>query len=149
MDFDFCQSGMKSSNAKGEGPVQKRTRIMTNSIGLATRLLKSQCARDHEHVMLTNFRAGPCQEYPIPFCDEVCMAIKEEFQDEYAGSSCEVTITLLQMVIEPGKKTHPHDDLENYYQLYHGMDFYDDVRGKPLDKDRAIRARKLDMSSRK
>ena len=38
---------------------------------------------------------------------------------------------------------HPHDDIEEYHHLYHEMELYDNVHGKSLDEDRAIRARNL------
>lgn len=40
---------------------------------------------------------------------------------------------------------HPHGELEGYKQLYHGMEFHDDVYRRPLGQDWAIRARELEM----
>ena len=40
---------------------------------------------------------------------------------------------------------HPHEDLEGVYHLYHGMGFYDDVHGKPLGKDFAMKARRFEV----
>lgn len=40
---------------------------------------------------------------------------------------------------------HPHGEVEDYKHFYHGKEFYDDIYGKLLERDRAIAARKLEM----
>ena len=42
---------------------------------------------------------------------------------------------------------HPNGDIEEHYHLYHGKEFYDGVHGKSLEKERIIRARKLEMNA--
>ena len=84
VDFDACYFGMQVEGLDGSKLVKKRTRILTNSTALAKRFSKDQCTTDHEHIPLTNFRAKPCQEYTA-FCDEVCMAIKDEFHKGRIG----------------------------------------------------------------
>lgn len=75
VDFDFCQLGMQSEGH----PVKKRTRIMTNSPRIASRLARFQCDNTHWHTPLMNGRASACQVYPRKFCAEICPGLKEEF----------------------------------------------------------------------
>lgn len=157
IDFDFCQYNMRSKDAQGEGLVKKRTKVMTNSTRFAKRLMKAQCTQDHRHVPLVNYRAGACQEYTDEFCDEVCQSVKEELLCRKNDDTCAVIQKLLQAIqtkrsdnevnalLNVDDNPHPHDDIEEYKTLYRDLEFYDDIYGRPLDKELATRARKLEM----
>ena len=71
-----------------KGYAKKRTRVMTHSIKLAKRFVKAQCANDRRHVQPTDFRAKPCQDYLIAFCDAMCMAAKQDMIDMHGGEEC-------------------------------------------------------------
>ena len=58
---------MSSSGPKRGAFVENRIGVMTDLVGLATRLFKAQRASDHGHVPFANFRAGLCHAYPIVF----------------------------------------------------------------------------------
>ena len=145
VDFDFCKFNMKSTDPSGEGLVKKRIRIMTNSSKLAKRLFSAQCSGDHRHVTLTNYRAGSCQKYTDEFCHEVCMAVRDEFMNKNDKEECEFIANVLNNISNVEVK-HPHtDDISEFQEFYKGLEFYDDVYGRPFDKDRAIKARKFEM----
>ena len=150
VDCDFCQYGMQIVDYEVIGRIKKRTRVMTNSTKLACRLMKAQCQGDSKHIPLSNFSAKPCQDYPVAFCDKMCLAAKEEVLSREKGEDSNMTCNILKVVTQSqgnkGKTNiHPHDDADGHLHQYHGQEFYDDVHGAPLEKDRAIAARKLEM----
>ena len=146
VDFDFRCVGMMSRDALGTGHVKERTGALTNSSRIAERLSRAQWKGGHRHVHLVNFRAGPCQGYPEESRREICIALKEEIVRRSAMMSDSTMIKLLAAVRqEEAAKDHPHDGLEESYPLYHGRGFYDDIHGKPLGKDMAIKAMKLEI----
>ena len=58
--FDFCMCGMVATDADGEAPARKRTRVITNSEAAAAALEERQCDGTHRHaslqaVILTRF----------------------------------------------------------------------------------------------
>lgn len=106
VDFDFCKYGMTSFSPQGQGLEKMMTRIMTNSMKLAKKFFKAQCLNDHEHIPSTNYRAGPCQEYPIAFCDETCMVVKEEFQDKYICEESDDTKKVLLAIAKNERFGH-------------------------------------------
>ena len=136
--FDFCSCGMKSRDVDGEAPVKKRTRRMINSHGFAKRFVKSQRDGNHRHVLLINFRAGPGQEYIDEFCDEACAAVREELTDRNNLEECNLASNVLNTIIEHSSQSeskHPHPpDADGYHRLHEGMEFHDDVYGRPFDK---------------
>ena len=86
--------------------------------------------------------------YIDEFCDEVCQAVKEELVDKGTRRRCMVVQRMLQAVQEANNDTsmpHPHDELEDFKSLYDDLEFFDDVYGRPLNKDLAVKARKLEM----
>lgn len=174
VDFDFCQFGMNSEDAQAEGCAKKRTRVLTNFPKLAKRLSAAQCDDEHRHVSLTNFRAGPCQVYPVAFCDEICMAVKEELMTRQVGEKCQLIMNLVIALTRINDDmTTPssfpsglckgcvdnvmsvdlnnvegkflHPHDDDFHHLYHGMEFFDDVHAEPLDNEMAIQARRLEM----
>ena len=44
-----------------------------------------------------------------------------------------------------GDSVHPHEAPVDFHKLYAEMEFYDDVKGGPLDRDEVIKARRLEM----
>ena len=144
--FDFCQVGMKSSDAQGVGPAQQKTSVMTNSKAFADGLSKFKCGRDHRHVVLLGHRAAACQKYPDAFCEFVCRTVREEKEkgdsetprQKTMNQGRNVTAMINQMILE----ADPHVIDE----LYADFDFKDDITGKELDHKMAVAARKLEMS---
>ena len=66
--FDFCMLGMETETDDGEKrAAKKRTKVLTNSVAVATLLREAQCDGQHEHEHLLNGRASACQEYPENF----------------------------------------------------------------------------------
>ena len=44
-----------------------------------------------------------------------------------------------------GNEAHPHDAPVDFHKLYVDMEFYDDVKGGELDREKVIEARRLEM----
>ncbi len=156
VNFDFCTLGMKVGDRPRDGqrkcPVKKRTKVMTNSTALHALLLEAQCRGRHEcHADLRNGMASECQEYPEEFCRLVCEAIRRELDTvHWRNKICksydisQAFEKLLKVQAKVEKLTVPPE--EDYLsQLYQDLDFVDDATGAPLDKEMAIRARKLEI----
>ena len=121
---------------------------MANSICLARRRMTAQRKGNDDHVPLIKFRASPCQEYAEDSCDEICPAFREELTNRSQKETCNLIEGALNSVIEGANCQNmfpPHDELQGFKQLHHGIEFYDDVYGRPLEKERAIQARKLEI----
>ena len=84
------------------------------------------------------------------------MAVNDEICSNEVGEGCETAATLVLAMVKrpvdrpspvpnaPGNvshEVHPHDDIEEHHHFHHGMESYDDVHGKLLGTERAIRAR--------
>ena len=101
---------------------------MTNPIKFAKSLVKAQGKGSHEHVPLTNVRAGVCQEHPEASCDDVCLVVEEEMQDKHGGEECRSTAKLfLAMVGRGSHLTDPQGHAEREPQ-YHGDNYRWEVR---------------------
>ena len=116
---------------------------------IANRLARFQCDNSHSHIPLMNGRASACQIYPRRFCSEICLGLKEELTAKQIG---EITLDAIDVIRElmEAYEPHPHDeeaakDKATMEYLCSGKDFYDDISGKWLDKDRAIEARRLEL----
>ena len=155
-NFDFCTMGMRvGDRPRAEVknyPVKKRTKIMTNSHALYTLLREAQCGGRHaQHADLRDGKASECQEYPEAFCRAVCEAIKRELSTiEWRNRICkryDISHTferLLSAQTKVEKLATPPEE-EYMKELYDGMEFFDDTTGAPLDKELAIKARKLEI----
>ncbi len=148
--FDFCQLGMVTKDKDGKKSyAKKRTGVMTNSQHVAKILREAQCQGSHLHTQLLDGRAGPCQDYPDKFCRVVCNAIKREVSDtrwrkkvwEDISDSVESIMSAMQKI----EALEPPEEKAWTSALYEGRDFYDDVSGALLDKDKAIKARAEEM----
>ena len=65
VNFDFCVLGMKTGHPGSgkEGPVKKRTRVLTNSGHIYAALGKAQCSGRHTHIQLDGGKAKACEVY--------------------------------------------------------------------------------------
>ena len=79
VEVDMCNFGMKSSDAKGEGLVRKRTKILTNSDEVAKRVAR-KCSKDHRHVNLIGGRAKRAQLNPRAFSRASCKGVASQKQ---------------------------------------------------------------------
>ena len=155
--FDFCMLGMKVVAKDGEEKAaRKRTTVLTNSPSIQLLLKEAKCRREHGHTHLLNGTAKACEIYPDKFCRLVCEGVKRDldnlkWRDEQAAIF-DITQPLgkllklqeqAEMLLQLEQVCPPEED--PFSQLYEGMDFVDDVTGEPLDKDEAVKARKLEM----
>jgi hypothetical protein len=74
VEVDMCNFGMMSSDAEGEGLVRKRTKILTNSDGVAKRVAR-KCTKDQRHVNPIGGRAKRAQLYPRAFSRAFCEGV--------------------------------------------------------------------------
>lgn len=145
--FDFCTVGMQS----GGVAAKKKTKVLTNSHAIHTLLREALCRGDHWHMVLTDGRAGPCQEYPETFCRLICEGVKRELDSiKWKQELHEVfdistpfgkLMNLQKKLLEI--KVPPEEEI--FDKIYEGCDFYDDISGARLDRNLAIKARKLEM----
>ena len=155
-NFDFCVLGMRVGDKiradERPHPVKKRTKVMTNSSMLHTLLIEAQCRGRHEyHADISNGKASECQEYPELFCKIICEAIKREADTiEWRNRTCKQhdISHVFEKLMALQKKTEelvmpPEED--HITHLYEGLEFVDDVTGAPLDKNKAIQARRLEI----
>ncbi len=149
--FDFCVLGMTTVSKDGEEvAAKKRTGILTNSKAIADLLRLAQCRGEHKHQQLLDGKAGPCQTYPEKFCRVICEGIKREINNvkwrEEMGKCLDVTsafgrLMALQLKSEEMAVPPEEDHMQDFEDLYEGMEFIDDVSGLPLDREEAIKAR--------
>ena len=154
VNFDFCALDMMVGDKPGgekKYPVKKRTSIVTNSHAIATVLREAQCPGDHDHAHALNGKASECQEYTPKFCRLICEGIKRELDTiEWRNRMCSsynitkpfAQLMKLQEELED-LATVPEEDA--FTHLYDGAEFYDDISGAPLDKEKAVQARKLEI----
>ena len=86
---------------------------------------------------------------PVEFCAQIRLGLKDELAAKQLGGITLGTLDVLQEFLEVFE-VHPHDDeavkdRATMEHLYSGKDFYDDISGKWLEKDRAIEARRLEL----
>ena len=154
--FDFCTLGMKTKDGNGQvGAALKKTGVLTNSGHLVSILSKAQCDGSHRHIPLEGGKAKACEVYTEHFCDAVCMATSLEIRDEEWMQKVHEKISEVEMLgsleevrqkfdkmVEPDEEA---DELQRYRDIYHEREFVDDISGAVLDRELAIRARKLEM----
>ena len=155
-NFDFCTLGMRVGDRPREDvklhPVKKRTKVMTNSSMLHALLVEAQCRGRHEqHGDLRDGKASECQEYPELFCKIICEAVKRELETvEWRNRLCkrhdisDVFEKLMSIQRKTEQLATPPEE-DHITALYEGLEFVDDVTGAPLDKDKAVQARKLEI----
>ena len=154
VNFDFCALDMMVGDKPGgekKYPVKKRTSIVTNSHAIATVIREAQCPGDHVHAHAINGKASECQEYTPKFCRLICEGIKRELDiiewrnricSSYNISKPFAQLMKLQEELED-LATAPEEN--NFTHLYDGAEFYDDISGAPLDKVKAVQARKVEI----
>ncbi len=151
--FDFCTLGMETAKKPGDktAPAKKRTRVLTNSHAIHTLLREAQCRGDHWHMVLLDGRAGPCQEYPKKFSRLICEGIKRELDTvKWKKELHEIFDIsqpfgkLMQLQAKMDELPVPPEE-DPFDKLYNDCDFYDDISGAYLDKELAVKARKLEM----
>ena len=81
--FDMCQYGMVAVKDQVEKPVQKCTRVASNSNEVLKRLRmtcpnKGGPGEKHEHIALEGSLTKAAQVYPKQFCKTVCEGVAAE-----------------------------------------------------------------------
>ena len=151
--FDFCTLGMQVKDKRGKAvaPAKKKTRVMTNSHAVHTLLREARCRGDHWHMALVDGKAGPCQEYPKKFCRVIVEGIRREMDTIKWKNKMHQVFDITKpfgklMSLETKLNELPLPPEEDPFdKLYTDCEFYDDISGAYLDKDLAIKARRLEM----
>ena len=86
---DQCMYGLKVRDKEREGPAQKRTGFMTNSMCIAQQLMQ-RCPNKkgfevHRHVRLENGRTRDAQTYPQELCRAICIGIQKQIRADTSG----------------------------------------------------------------
>ena len=150
--------GMRSKDASGSAPAKKRTGVMTNSPELADTLAKFQCDSTHRHVVLEGGRPKACEEYPDEFCEVVLRAVQHGWGMKSTAQTLEVNTLSVEAISCIEAKSEEREvrqafvlncsevsKMEVDRTIYENYDFVDDISMKPLDKARAIEARRLEI----
>ena len=123
----------------GRAPVKKRTQIFTKSPSLANTLEQKQCSGLHRHVSLMHGRAKNCEIYPDEFCEKLCKAVAQDIRQSKRDKQYTDVTMEMNAPMQVVKEEH-HDMAQ-----YEGYDFIDDTTGRPLDKELATAARRLEI----
>jgi len=99
---DMCQFGMTAATKEGEGPVRKRTKIISNSKEVLKKV-ERKCPNDggpgahHEHVHLVDGKARQAQVYPRAFCRAVCEGVAAEKRIRALGVKAKPLLSMEEM----------------------------------------------------
>ena len=146
---------MTIPGAQGEGlPAKKRTAVFTNSKNIAEVLRLAKCQGAHAHEPLVGGRAKTCEVYPQKFVQLMIEGIKKEIQDakwtRALADQLDIGPVLeklmaVQTALEAAEPPHETEGDTNLRKVYEGSEFYDDVTGVLLDRELAIKARRVDI----
>ena len=163
--FDMCQYGMTVMKDGKEHPVQKSTRVASNSREVLKRLNRrcpnkgGEGAR-HAHVQLEGGMTKSAQIYPREFCKTVCEGIAAEKRLRALGMEAwtidEVSLAAEKLCIDerygkdPSKELHEEDvgDIGAVYRqtpIEDGITACDDQSGEPLKPEMVRVARREEM----
>ena len=96
-----------------------------------TDILEKDCSGDHRHVvLLRGGRARRAQVYPNELCRQIITGLRNQ-----VISDQRINDGMIGALGEVG-------DIKMNHGLYNGLDFYDDITGRPLPKDLTIQARR-------
>ncbi len=158
VNVDMCQFGMKAVGKDGEGPVRKRTKIMSNSKEVLKRI-ERKCPNEggtgerHEHVHLEDGRTKQAQVYPREFCRAVCEGIAAEKRIHALGLEAKPILSLSDMQQIAQKAGVRIGDGEDASKALHEetdenewMVAVDDQSGEPLEPRMVKLARKEEIA---
>lgn len=153
--FDMCCFGMVAKKDGEEGPVQKTTKLMSNSQEVMKRVNR-RCpniggeGEKHQHVVLENGRTKWAQVYPREFCRAVCEGVAAEKRLKVLGLESVPLLSVEEMKQiastasgsgrygdDPSKELH--EDEEEWAVAA------DDQTGEPLEPRMVRRARKEEI----
>ena len=146
---------MTTPGAQGKGlPAKKRTVVFTNSKNIAEILRLAQCQGAHVHEPLVGGRAKACEAYPEKFVQLMIEAIRKEIEDaKWTRAQAEQfdlgptleSLMEVKKALEVAEPPHETDGDFNFRKVYEGAEFYDDVTGVLLDRELALKARKVEI----
>ena len=142
VNVDMCCFGMTATKEGKEGPVRKRTRIISNSQEVLKRVDRTCPNRGgvqvHEHVVLEGGKAKQAQVYPREFCRAVCEGIAAEKRFRALGMDV-LSLETIQSAaseygVDPSQELHEEDWND-------GMMATDDQSGEELEVKKVREAR--------
>ena len=146
---DLCQFGLVAEVDGEERPVQKRTKIVSNSQEVLKRV-DVKCpnlggkGEPHEHATLLDGKAKRAQVYPRRFCQAVCEGIAAQKRLHALGMEARSLLTLEEMAaVVDNIEEH-----ESPSEALHEEDLriaFDDQSGEPLDPCKVRAARKEEI----
>ena len=155
--FDMCQFGMTAKKDGVERPVQKCTRVASNSKEVLKRLRikcpnKGGPGQPHEHIQLEGTLTKEAQVYPKLFCQTVCEGVAAEKRIRALGletwSLDEISVAVKEALTDERYGDDPSKDLhegeEEIEKLT--MKAQDDLTGEELDPEEVKKARKEEIT---
>ena len=141
--FDMCCFGMTARKGEKEGPVRKRTKIISNSREVLKRV-ERKCPNDgglgekHEHVVLEDGRTKGAQVYPREFCRTVCEGVAVEKRLKALGLEAAPVMSLEEMRLaaagtEAGGRYGEDPSQALHEDETEWMIAVDDQSGEPLE----------------
>ena len=141
----MCAFGMRSTDALGEGPVQKPTRFMTNSLHIAHEL-ERKCDGSHRHVALLGGRASAAQVYPKALCMAICRGMRKHLDAEGEAPTDHAVHAVMEMKQAAVEACRAGKSAEQISTILHGgQEAWDDSKGGGLDPREVARARSEEM----
>ena len=149
---DMCQFGMTATKQGKDGPVQKKTRIVSNSAEVLKRVAvkcpnQGGHGEPHTHISLEGGLAKQAQVYPRKFCQAVCEGIAAQKKLDALGLEAKRLMSRDEMagVLDSlgldGSKEDPSEALhEEELRIA-----FDDQSGEPLRPDMVRRARREEI----
>ena len=149
--FDMCQFGMMAEKEGEVMPVQKTTRVASNS-GEVLKRLRDKCpnrggqGERHEHVHLEGRLTKSAQVCPRNFCETICEGIAAEKRLRALGlealSLDEISAIVEEMKGDGRYGGNPYEDLHECESEEEGIIAKDDLSGEPLEPEKVRSARR-------
>ena len=138
---DMCRFGMKITDKDGTALVKKKTRYLTNSVCLASRLAR-RCANnggpgDHRHADLCDGRARLAQVYPDGRCRAIVAGVAAQLRQNDDADCAAHMVTSDSMTTDRKRPWMKRDGSHER--------FWDDLTGEELDPEEVHRARAMEI----
>ena len=158
--FDMCRFGMTAEKDGKEGPVQKTTRVISNSREVLKRISlhcpnKQGHGDKHNHIQLEGGLTKKAQVYPRKFCQAVCEGVAAEKRLRALGLEAwtldEISVAVEEMKKDkrygedPAGALHEEDEDWEECGMWGKLKAVDDVSGEPLDPEEVRKARKEEI----
>ena len=150
-EFDFCQLGTKTPSINGKDlPAKKRTSVFTNSKHIAEVLRLAQCQGAHAPEPLVGGRAKACDVFVKLMVEGTKKYIQDAkwtraLADKFDIGPALEKLMKITTALEALEPPHELEGDADFRKVYEGSEFYHDVTGVLLDRELAIKARRVEV----